>query len=325
MLIRARTGMGLVPEAGAACRMSMSDTPCHAGPDQVLVLRDGRRVAYREFGAPAGWPVLSLHGTPGSRLMFAIAASAAAELGLRLIAPDRWGYGGTDAHPRPSFAAWGRDAAELADGLGLSRLSLLAISGGSPYAAATAAELGARVTAMALAVPVGPMVGEGPRPRLSMFHWLAFAGLGRRPWLTRTLFGLYRGLLRRSPRRAVSLVALGQCLSDRRLLRVPAIQQSLSRSFGDGLEPGAEGPAIDLTLFSSPWDVPFQRISATTKIWLGREDRIVPLSAIRRLAKIIPGAELAERDGRGHFWIAQEYGQVLEWLAAADQRREIRP
>ena len=56
-------------------------------------LPDGRRVGYADYGDPDGFPVFALHGTPGSRTMFRLADASAALKGLRLIAPDRPGYG----------------------------------------------------------------------------------------------------------------------------------------------------------------------------------------------------------------------------------------
>lgn len=303
----------------------MATSPPNAGADGLFCLENGRRMAYRDFGAPDGWPVLALHGTPGSGLMFSIAAQSARQLEIRLIAPDRWGYGRTDPHPRPSLAAWARDAAELVAGLALSQLSIVGLSGGSPYAAATAAELGSKVERLALAVPVGPLAGSAPEHQLGLFHRLLFIGLGRRPRLVETLLGGYRRLVDWKPRRAISIAAIGQCRSDRALLRTPAVQDFLSETFRDGLEPGTRGPAIDLELFASHWDVPLQRISAETRIWIGREDRLVPLAAARRLAAAIPGVVLTELDGHGHFWIVPEHRQVLEWLAAGRKESALRP
>ncbi len=59
-----------------------------------LRLADGRTLACLELGDPEGSPVLYFHGYPGSRLEGRLAAGAARRHGLRLIAPDRPGFGG---------------------------------------------------------------------------------------------------------------------------------------------------------------------------------------------------------------------------------------
>lgn len=56
----------------------------------------GRRIGYAEYGDPAGAPVLALHGTPGSRLMFSLSEDLARERRLCMIALDRPGYGLSD-------------------------------------------------------------------------------------------------------------------------------------------------------------------------------------------------------------------------------------
>jgi pimeloyl-ACP methyl ester carboxylesterase len=58
---------------------------------RIMRLPDGRRIGYAEFGDAKGLPVLAIHGTPGSRYMFALTDQAARERGLRIIAPERPG------------------------------------------------------------------------------------------------------------------------------------------------------------------------------------------------------------------------------------------
>ena len=40
--------------------------------DTCILLRDGRRLAYAEYGDQAGAPVLLFHGLPGSRLSWGL-------------------------------------------------------------------------------------------------------------------------------------------------------------------------------------------------------------------------------------------------------------
>ena len=50
---------------------------------RLLRLSDGRRVGYGEFGDVQGLPVFAIHGTPGSRYMFALTDEAARENAVR--------------------------------------------------------------------------------------------------------------------------------------------------------------------------------------------------------------------------------------------------
>ncbi len=296
----------------------MSESTSAAPADHTLHLRNGRRFAWREYGMALGRPVLALHGTPGSRFMYAMAHDAAVRANLRLIAPDRWAYGLTDPHPRPSLSAWAEDAAAFADALKLERFSVLGLSGGGPYATAAAAVLGDRVDALALVVPVGPIVGPLAGPDalrgIGTRHRFSFTVAGPRPWLIRSAFATFAAMLRVAPGPTVRSLGLGTCEADRKLLATTGLQDHLARTFSAGLAPGALGSVIDLQIYSSPWDINPESITARTRIWIGEGDGIVPNPAITRLAQLIPGAETMCLENQGHFWIAPAHAQVLNWL-----------
>src|SRR5215470_1464685 len=98
-----------------------------------LGLPDGRRLSYAEFGDPRGLPVLAIHGTPGSRFMFGLTSTAARERGLRVVAPDRPGYGHSEYRRNPSLMRSAEDFISFVEGLGLERLAVIGVSGGGPH------------------------------------------------------------------------------------------------------------------------------------------------------------------------------------------------
>ncbi len=290
--------------------------------DRRVWLRDGRTVMYRVYGDPDGRPVLALHGTPGSRSKFAMAHARAHETGLRLVCIDRWGYGGSDRPSRPTLSGFAADMAALADALRFDRFAVVGVSGGGPYAAAVAAELGARVTALALVAPVGPIKGAGSeRVRLSPFHILSFRVMPRVPGAIRLSFGVFRTMLGMSSAGALRLAAARAGALDRQTVCAPAARDSLAECFRLGLAGGLAGPVIDMRLFSAAWDVDPGAITAQARLWLGSEDRNVPLLAARALARAIPGCVMVPLPGHGHFWITQHYGQVLAWLSEVTRRQ----
>jgi len=288
--------------------------PVDPSADRWVGLGEGRSICYREFGAAGGFPVIALHGTPGSRLKFAATHGSAAGLGLRLISPDRWGYGGSDMADDPTLAGYAFDIEQLADGLGLDTFSVAGISGGGPFAAAVAAGLGSRVRGLALISPMGPIAGAVSLGELRPFHRFCFNVLPRLPGGVASVFGLYRAALAVAPGAAIMMSAQRAAAVDRATLRDRRIRIPLSEAFRAGLAGGLQGPVLDLQLFSKPWDIQLGHSTAASRLWIGSEDRNVPLACALQLAAAV-GAELTLLEGEGHFWFSRHFGEVLHWLA----------
>src|SRR5262245_40449633 len=284
-----------------------------AAAGRLLRFADGRALAYSVWGDEAGMPLLFLHGTPGSRSMLGIGHDAGRELGLAIVAPDRWGYGRTDASHAASLPAFAADMAMLMDRLGYARFAVGGISGGSPYAAAVAAGLPSRVTALALVSPMGPAAHPECRRALSAFHRFCFNLLPRSPLAVDAIFALLRASLR-SQRCAARLVSWRSGPRDKALIARPEIASWLLGSFRDGLKRSLHGPRLDLQMFARPWGVELGAIRAPACMWIGTADTAVPLSAARLLAGSIPACVVVELPGEGHFWVAERYREVLEWV-----------
>src|SRR5512135_3671545 len=119
---------------------------------QSFRLPDGRSLAYAEYGAPDGKPVLYFHGLSGSRLEPAMLGSdEMKKAGIRLIAPDRPGMGGSDFQPGRGFSDWPRDIACLADMMGLGRFGVFGVSGGGGYVSACTCMIPERLTGAVIA------------------------------------------------------------------------------------------------------------------------------------------------------------------------------
>jgi pimeloyl-ACP methyl ester carboxylesterase len=112
-------------------------TDVHSREGAQLVLRDGRRLGYAQYGQPDGEPIVYFHGHPGSRLEARLAHEPAAAPGLRVIALDRPGYGLSDFLPGRAITDWPADVTAAADALGIGRFSVAGASGGGPRWAGT--------------------------------------------------------------------------------------------------------------------------------------------------------------------------------------------
>src|SRR5579862_2733685 len=134
--------------------------------------KNGLQIAYEEYGAPDGEPVIFCHGWPGSRLQAGLAHEAARELGLRIISPDRPGIARSQFQPGRSLLDWPPLVAELAQSLGITRYRLFGISGGGPYALATAWANRDAVKAAAIASGAVPLAGRTSKELFFVYGWM---------------------------------------------------------------------------------------------------------------------------------------------------------
>lgn len=90
-----------------------------------LTLPDGRKLGYAQYGSPTGKPIFYQHGLPGSRIEAARLHGLGQELGARIIATDRPGYGWSSPHLGRTLLGFPKDLERLADHLGINEYSVL--------------------------------------------------------------------------------------------------------------------------------------------------------------------------------------------------------
>ncbi len=281
---------------------------------------DGRRIAWHEFGQPGGRPVLYCHGFPSSGREAALLHPAALALGLRLIAPDRPGFGGSDDQPGRQLSDWPTDLAALADHLGLRRFALLGLSGGGPYALACAWRLAERLTTCTLVCPLGPVYVPEVLTAMHLPARVSLALAKHWPWLAR---GVYGGptpkLLARAPGLVERVRTLNIPPSDLAALAEGDTQAILNSTIADAMAQGARGARRDLHLYTHDWHIPFDAIRAPITIWHGDADATVPLAHARWYQEHLPVASLNVLVEQGHFSLPIYVGKrLLSALIAAE-------
>jgi len=285
---------------------------------RTVTTPDGRALAIEEAGDPAGRPVLVHNGTPNSRHIFVPVAADAAARGLRLIAYDRPGYGGSTPQPGRAVADCAADVRAICAGLGISRLAMWGISGGGPHLLACAALLPGLVTAAASLASLAPSDADG-------LDW--FDGMGQDNVddfkLQQTDKAAARAKL--EAEREENLAATGEDLAGMlKTLLTPTDAAVLTGEFAEylawtgheGLAPGAQGWWDDGEAFGRSWGFELSAIEIPVLLVHGRQDQFVPFGHGRWLAERIPGVDARLLDDDGHLTLLTErIGAVHAWLA----------
>lgn len=272
---------------------------------------DGRRVFFAEYGPRDGAPVVFFHGGPGCRQpSVPRQEEIATEVGVRLVCPERPGFGDSTRHPGRSLATVVADTEALADALGLERFAVLGYSAGGPHALACGALLGARVGRVVTlgcgASPDDPALArqmDWPRRGL---HLLA----RRVPWLLRAL---YRHLpdAKRHPDKLARRLLAGFRGPDRAVLERPEIFRWMSQFTATALAQGADGMADEVLVLMRPWGFDVAAIGAPTLLWMGSEDAASPPAVAQALAAMIRGSEVRIVDGEGHLCLFDHFATIL--------------
>ena len=278
---------------------------------------DGRTLTVREGGDPAGFPVLSISGTPGSSTLYPPHMRDAAEQGIRLFSYDRPGYGGSTRLKGRKVADCAADIVAVSDALGLERLSVWGISGGGPHALAAAALLPDRVIAVAALASVAPYDADG----LDFLEGMGEQNVEE----FGTIFAgedAHRAAMEKQREELLSatpeqLVELWQTLlgpSDREVA-TGVLAAFLLDHIRAGIGPSGDGWIDDDLAFVAPWGFDLASIRVPVQIWQGEQDQFVPYGHGVWLAEHIPGVDARLTADDGHLTLSERrVPQVHRWL-----------
>lgn len=253
-----------------------------------LTTDDGRLLRYCRYGPENGVPVISLHGTPGTRWERPDVVDAVQQAGLRMVVFGRAGYDATRL-PGRVVADVASDVGQLADALGWNRFAVTGFSGGGPHALACAALLGERVIRCSTVASIGPPDAAG-LDFDGTLDWVADARQGE------------EHLRVRLEQRAAEILAEVQDDGTGRAERIRAMCLD-----------GRDGWIDDYLGLIRPWGFDPRDITTPVSIWYGRDDPNTTIDHTEWLLAHIPGAERREYPG-GHDPADADYRRMLAWL-----------
>src|SRR6476469_9720498 len=290
--------------------------------EQIVQLDKGGVVAFQEYGDPSGVPVIFCHGWPSSRTMAQLADEPARALGVRIISPDRPGISGSSMQLDRKLSDWPLLVEQLVDSLKIGEFRILAISGGSPYAYATAVAMAKRVRAIAVGGGVIPFADLKDFNGLLPLYRYMLAFYRNRPQLLRQLFFLARPFLSvRAPIRLrpllLKMLLLRSC--DAASLRDDAAFEAIFESQRRAWRGSVEGVLVDARIYAEPWGFALEDVRVPVRLWHGIEDRAFAVRLAEAIANRFPNSKARFIQGEGHYSLPiRHMREILEDLISSE-------
>jgi pimeloyl-ACP methyl ester carboxylesterase len=289
------------------------ETPSGLSKARTIQLRDGRTLAYAEWGDSGGVPVFLFHGSPGSRL-FRPREAVTLSSGTRLVTSDRPGYGRSDSAPGRTMLDWADDVAELSDVLDIDRFAVMGTSSGGPYALACAVRLPARVHRVGLVSTTVPL-DEVPS---------AWEDLDEKE---RELVELAR----HEPAQCAKVVAEAAAWllerpemfldfprpePDQRMLEESEIRAMYLEQIMEAVRPGLEGYGWDGVVERNPWGFRLADVKADVHLSHGDQDPYIPRSHVEAMGRQIANSQTTMYPDEAHGVIVTRWQDILATMTS---------
>ena len=267
---------------------------------QSFCLPGGRILAYAEYGPQDGKPVFYFHGLSGSRLEPEILdGNRLIRAGIRLVACDRPGMGGSSFLVGRAFSDWPADSLALADHLGWRKFGVMGVSGGGGYVSACARLIPDRLSAAVIVSGAGRMDSAEARAGLStasrLMWWIAARSV--------RLISLFLNILKssgRDPDQIQRQTMNNMSSAERDYFEKPGRLEAFIVSGMESMRQGTRGVAWDTHLYARPWDFRLEEIRFPVYLFHGDADLNVPVEVARKIAATIPGCQATFYPGEGH-------------------------
>jgi pimeloyl-ACP methyl ester carboxylesterase/DNA-binding CsgD family transcriptional regulator len=282
---------------------------------QRIRLSDGRLMSYQEHGDPYGKPIIYCHSALGSKLEYLSEIDWANRLGLRLIAPERPGYGFSDPLEHTSgYQEWIDDLVELLDALHIPMASLIGYGAGSIYASTAAAQLPDRVNQLVLVSPIVYPTSQEEQEQLSPLYQMHIHLARCQPRLHQLCTAIMKRGLRKDPSFYFDLLNSNIEKQDASPYQTQTFQMRYLSTLRDASRQGERAFSEELARMIEDWPFVVSEIQCPITIWYGDGDISTSLQSIGRFYLDHPNIHLQVMQGQSQLLLYQHWPDILNRL-----------
>jgi len=287
----------------------------HASGFHLLALFDGRKLEYTEFGDPEGTPVIYFHGILHAREKFHPFSSYPEKHGLRIIAPERPGFGKTSMQAERSLRTYTQDIAQLVKHLNIDTFYVLGDGDGGPAALACANLLGDRVRKAAVVGCMPDPTFEHMENIMSFDRKLMIMAKSTPKAILNPFCRMILKALRRN-NNYFRLMFNEFCKADQAVISTSEHEKLFQTSMDNLLKENVDGFIDDYFSRLYLWDFSVGATTTEVDMWHGEEDCFSNIRSAKSIAYALPHCNRHFLKGHGHYLFISHIDDILHHLTA---------
>lgn len=255
---------------------------------QLVKLASGRTISWAEYGDSRGYPVIFCHAITGCRLMVPSDEAVLKKHRIRLIVPDRAGYGKSTPANKPVMQQWLEDAPLFLAEIGIQRCKLMGYSAGGSFAMELAISHPACIEHLYLISSIAPLEDDSDLSQLLSFNRMLIRLSRNHKTLARQLLKVSLKVLISRPESYFEQIKADLPKSDRQILKLHDLKAQLIKVFSETCHQGVNHLVKESMMAIKDWHIDASQIACPVSIWHGQLDKHIPEASIRKLEKMLP-------------------------------------
>ncbi len=255
-------------------------------------------INFIRYGKKNGYPIIFLHGFPGSAKHGFIFHQWAEEFGVEIFSLDRPGYGLTLPTKEKGLKSWTSLFQHFLTSHKIEQFSVIGISGGAPYAVAIASAFPQKVKKLGIICGLAPWTFRSSA--FSPIQNIALSLFRRVPESVMNPF-LSWGFINEDYGQTLDKLASRLNSADQETLAMPEIRKIMIEGMIQARRQGFLGIQNDLYQYSRPWPVEWDKIIMPCHLWYGLEDLMLNPKMAKIFKQKIPQIKIRYFESEGHF------------------------
>jgi len=286
----------------------------------IARLPSGRTLSYAEYGDPKGKAVLFCHAITGCRLMVPADKARLARMKIRLIAPDRAGYGFSSPANENCMQQWLEDMRHFLPMMNVSSCCAIGHSAGGAHAMALAAAFPALVERLCLISSVAPLRNVTDTRHMLPINRMVIHLARSNPEAARSFLRLSLQVAKKKSDSYFSLITNSLPDLDKEVLGNTELQQHLLGAFAETTRQGIDHLIDEIMYISTSWRINARQINCPVNIWHGTDDMHAPFTLMEKFSQRLQ-QDVATNwmDGAGHYMLFKHWPEIVSGLHSGNK------